>query len=476
MTRALGAGLVVVALVGAAVIGSQLQGPAPVVSEPPPDTPRVHPDATHLVIVSIDTLRADALGTYGNPVVRSPAIDAFASEAVVFEHHISSAPTTLASHTALFTGTAPHTHGVPRNDYIVPDSNRMLPELLVAHGWSTAAFLGAVPIASHSNWTQGFEHVDEDFDRHRDHGVVSQTQRDGVDVTNATLSWLDARDDDRPLFLFVHYFDVHAPYEPPAEFREGYEIDPSIPKAGTMRHLDKVRRMRPGPTRDKHVRTLENLYLAGVTWTDAEVGRLLDGLRTRGILDDAVVILTSDHGETYAAHEEVFNHGATVYDETIRTPFIVRFPGGWRGGSRVSEVVSNIDVTPTLLDLWDLPREPVEGRSVRTLLSGQEGWTPRPAFAEATKPHVGKQAGWHNDPMDKAIRTETAKLILSPRRADRVERFDLVADPAEANPLPSDPALRSQLDAWRAQADPKPASRDSSARRTAELSALGYVE
>ncbi len=446
---------------------------------------RAPPRPSHLVVISIDTLRADALGAYGNTEVSSPTIDRLADEGLLFEQHISAAPTTLASHTSLFTGTHPHTHGIPRNDYLVPESNRMLAEIFVEQGYQTAAFIGAIPIAEHSLVLQGFEHIDERFDRHRDHGVVDQTQRDAPDVTDSVLGWLTEREDDRPLMLFVHYFDVHAPYISPPEFLSRYDVDPDLEGAGTMEHLARVRRMLRNhkPEATEHAHQLRQRYLAGVTWVDTELQRLVDGLAEQGILDDALLVVTSDHGETFTSHEEIFDHGATVYDETIHTPLILRFPASWRAGTRIGHVVSSIDVLPTVLELFDIPlEETIEGISQLGALRGD--WFPRldrPVFAEATKPHSRKKTDWLNDPMRKAIRTSSHKLILSPSQGATTELYDLAADPDEATDLAEQqPALSAtlleQLERWRASAKPKRSKRASSARVRAELAALGYIE
>lgn len=464
----------VVATVLAALCGCSWLAP----SEPPADR------AEHVVIVSIDTLRADVLGTYGGRA-KTPRIDAVAGDAVVFETHITAAPTTLASHTSLFTGTHPHTHGIPRNDYIVPEEHLMLPEAFAEAGFQTAAFLGAVPIGSHSEFTQGFEHIDEHFDRHRKQGEVEQTQRDAPAVTDAVLAWLDAgRDADRPMFLFVHYFDVHAPYVAPPKYRALYDLDKARAYQGTMGHLKKVRAWlaRGLPKGKTEAAVLKELYLSGVSWVDFELGRMLDGLDAAGLLDDTLLIITSDHGETFDSHEETFDHGYSVYDETVRTPLILRFPKGEHAGERVSRAVSNVDIVPTLLEVFGLSwSSDIEGRSLIPVIEGDpDKGGPRPVFSEATKSKVQASEGWTNGPMDKAVRTDSAKLIVRPALDDAQEVYDLSADPGEVTNLAGrddarEAELRSELDAWRAEANPAATHRDSSARRKAELQALGYL-
>ncbi|HMV70447.1 MAG TPA: sulfatase, partial [Myxococcota bacterium] len=441
----------------AAVAACTLAGAWWVATTPP--VPR------HVIILSMDTTRADVLGAYGNPRAHTPHLDALAAEAVLFEHHYSAAPTTLASHTALMTGDHPHTHGVPRNDYKVNERNVMLQEILHDHGFTTAAFLGAMPLASHSNFTQGFDHVDETFTLHRATDGTGQSERPGDEVAKAVLDWLDAHPpgpDDRYL-LFVHMFDAHAPYRPDPEELALYHPDPAIEDAGSVDHIERVQRMfaKKDPRAAAHAETLKELYLAGVATLDKHVGQLLDGLASRGTLDDALLIVTADHGETWDTHRERFDHGETVYDETIHTPLLVRFPGAWDAGDRVDAAVSNTDVAPTILALLGFDAPPTDGVSFAGALRWPLWDRGLPVFAEGTKPHLGDQQGWQNDPMEKAIIDADEKLILLPR-SDRTELYDLADDPEELHNLRKErgvAALAEQLDAWRRGAHPLPSPR-----------------
>lgn len=440
------------------------------------------PVPRHVVLVSLDTTRADAIGLFGGAETHTPAIDALGPESVVFERHYSAAPTTLASHTALFTGDHPHTHGVPRNDYRVNDKNRMLQEVLGEAGFTTAAFLGAMPLGSHSNFTQGFETVDEAFSVHRAEDGVSQSERPGGEVVAAVLAWLDANpagEGDR-YFLFVHLFDAHAPYWPDADLAALFHADPAV--TGSMEEIGRARGLvrRDAPAAPGIVAGLRALYLAGVATVDRHVGALIEGLAARGMVDDTLLIITADHGESWAEHDEAFDHGETVYDEAIHTPLVVRFPGGWAGGARVTEPVSNVDVFPTILELLGLGARKTDGES---LLGGVRWpWWERSevVFAEATKPHVPDMKAWQNDSMHKALVDGDEKLIWRPKQ-DRIELYDLAADPGEQDDLKKQRAARAaalleELSAWNAGAKPLPSPKVSSARVKAELEALGYAE
>ena len=440
------------------------------------------PVPRHVILVSLDTTRADAIGLFGGAETHTPAIDALGSQAVVFERHYSAAPTTLASHTALFTGNHPHTHGVPRNDYRVNDKNRMLQEVLGDAGFTTAAFLGAMPLGSHSNFTQGFATIDENFSMHRAEDGVSQSERTGGEVVAAALGWLDAHpagEGDR-YFLFIHLFDAHAPYWPDEDLAAVFHADPAV--TGAMEQIGRARSLirRGDPAANGLIAGLRALYLAGVATVDRHVGALLDGLAARGMIEDTLLIITSDHGETWSEHDEVFDHGETVYEEAIHTPLLVRFPGGWAGGARVAEPVSNVDVLPTITELLGLPARRTDGES---LLKGV--WWPwwsrsHPVFAEATKPHVPDLKAWQNDSMHKAVVDGDEKLVWRPKQ-DRTELYDLSLDPGERSDLKKERAARAgelaqALSTWNESARPLPSPKVSSARVKAELEALGYAD
>ncbi len=442
------------------------------------------PVPRHVVIISLDTTRADALGVYGGADAFTPEIDKFASQALVFDRHYSAAPTTLASHTALFTGNHPHNHGVPRNDYRVNDKNRMLQEVFSEAGFRTAAFLGAIPLGSHSNFTQGFMHVEESFSLHRKADGTAQSERPGDEVVAAVKGFLDdnAPEGDERLFLFVHLFDAHAPYWPDAVQRARLPVDATIEGAGSMDHITKVRGMlrRGDPDAARHVDTLRSLYLTGVSTLDGHVGELLRVLEDASVLDDALVVLTADHGETYAGHDEAFDHGETVYDETIHTPLILRFPGGWSGGDRIAEPVSNTDVFPSLIELFGLEEPPVDGHSLIPALRWPLWSRGEPVFAEATKPHVPDQKGWQNTQMHKAAVDGDWKLVFRPK-GEKVELYNVLSDPAEQHNLRHEQTetaaeLLTAVRAWAEAAHPYASPKVSSARVKAELEALGYVD
>jgi arylsulfatase A-like enzyme len=458
----------------------------------------------HVILISLDTTRADALGCYGNPRARTPRIDQLAAAGRLFEQATTAAPTTLASHTSIFTGLWPHTHGVVRNGFVVNPENRTLAELLRGEGFRTIGCVGSFALDSRFGIDQGFEVWDQDFDVLLDGRGHDQDQRRAPAVTDAVLRHVDdAKGAD--LFLFVHYFDAHAPHDPPAPFAAGFarEGGPTTSGAAEIEAAVRAQQQRaigrelgqeavirgglplellaaaPG-TPLQLDQDLEALYLSEVAAMDQEIGRLLDGLRERGILEDALVVLLADHGETFAEHGDFWNHGLWVYETTARVPLILS--GADLAPGRERAPVSTLDVLPTVLDHLGLeaPRE-AQGRSLLRAVDGE-----RPIFCEATQPPaVERPAAWGNAHKPRCVRLGRWKLVRAPYLGLE-QLFDLESDPGERIDLllsgsaPADAPLarlRAELDAWESQSRPRASAFDrSQLDETIErLRALGYV-
>ncbi|HJM56364.1 MAG TPA: sulfatase [Planctomycetota bacterium] len=469
----------------------------------------------HVLLVSLDTARADRIGAFGDQAARTPALDGLSERGVSFDSVTSAAPTTLASHTSLMTGSWPHTHGVARNGFVVHEDNQMLAELFRQEGFHTAGVLGSFALESRFRFDQGFDHYDESFDLLVSPAGADQNQRRGDRVTRAALQHVDrVMDDVDRLFMFVHYFDTHAPYAPPEPFAKPF-LAPGASATSDMRLVDEavcaqqqavtgqafghagainaglrgpLRALvgnvsgRPGPV-DAH---LAALYAGEMSFMDKALGDLLDGLGERGILDETLVILVADHGETFWEHADLWNHGLAVYQTTVHVPLLFCFPDGRQAGQRVSTPVSTIDVVPTLCELLGLALPPrCEGVS---LVSALEGATLKrgPVFSEATQPWVAERPGvWANAGKARCVRDGRWKYVASPYNQVE-ELFDLEADPGErVNLLGSDPSaqilatrngLRSQLMSWQEGRDPLPARFDSSQMQETlqRLKAMGY--
>lgn len=442
--------------------------------------------AKHVILISIDTARADHFGFMGSERVRTPRLDAFAGESIVFTDYMTVVPTTLASHTSLLTGKYPHHHGTPRNGFMVNGKNEMLPEILKAAGFHTAGFAGSFALDSRFDFAQGFDHYDQDFDIRAGQWGAEQDERSAARVTDAVIRYLDDAGIPSRLFLFVHYFDPHRPYSPPPPYETAYDPEGrrDLPRVAV---LLRQRGLTPEQT-EQCVRRLALQYAAEISYTDEHVGRLLDDLKRRGILDQALVVVTSDHGECLWEHGEEFDHGRTVYQSTMRALCAMRLPGGELGGTGVGQLVANIDVLPTTLDFLGLAVPlGVDGEAIPLLTAG-EVFAPRTRFGEATKPRgsVETDPRWTNIRKSRCVREGRHKLIVTPYMGTQ-ELYDVVADPDEVVNLLESPSaeierlaadLGAKLQAWTESAHPLPSQFEPSQQEETKrrLRSLGYLQ
>jgi len=474
----------------------------------------------NVILITLDTLRADHLGCYGSDAGLTPELDAFAAEGVRFADVTTAAPTTLASHVSIMTGTYPHTHGVPRNGFDVLPENRMLAETLRERGFETAAFLGSWALDASFGFDQGFDYFDAEFDVAAsfvrvDEAVeigIEQDQRRAEQVNEAVFRYLDETDAERR-FLFLHYFDAHAPYSAPAPFGrvvDGQTVGSSL---ADLKHAVAAHQARvqdeplgfdgtivmgiPRAVLDGADGvelpidvTLKDDYAREVRYLDDCLGRLFAGLAKQGVLDDALVIVTADHGESFHEHGDYWNHGSWVYETTVRVPLLV-----WRSpnlrtegeaGRAVGVPISTVDILPTVLAVLGIePQRGVEGVALSAALMGdvlERG----PVFCEATQPtHPDADGeGWTNARKARCVRDGSSKLILAPLLG-RLELFDLASDPGErdnratAHELADRRlSLQEALRVWssRARASSSTFNPAQSAELLQRLRALGYPE
>lgn len=395
-----------------------------------------------VLLISVDTLRADRLGSYGYRPASTPVLDALAARGLRFDQAATVAPLTLPAHTSLLSGTFPAFHGVRDNgSFYVNDSITTLAEVLQARGYRTGGFVGAFVLDHRWGIAQGFDHYFDAFDlsNYEMAAGLDAAQRPGSEVVDHALSWL-AEDGDRPFFAWVHLYDPHSPYTPPEPFRSRFPA------------------------------TMQGAYDAEIAATDAQIGRLLDQLRVRGRLDDTVIVVVADHGESLGEHGEQ-QHGFFVYDSAVRIPLIVAGPGVparvVRGQVRI------VDVMPTVLDLVGAAVPPeVQGVSLLPLGRGEE--LDLLGFSETWYPRY--HYGWSELT---AVRNGQFKFIAAPRR----ELYDTQADPGEtrnlsaANPRMADAlerALRDMATRTATASTPQtPRAIDPAVEE--RLRALGYV-
>jgi arylsulfatase A-like enzyme/cytochrome c-type biogenesis protein CcmH/NrfG len=393
----------------------------------------------NFLLVTIDTLRADRVGCYGHASAWTPVLDALAARGVRFETAIAHVPLTGPSHASILTGLGPLGHGFRENaGFVLPAQVRSGAEDFREAGYRTAAFVSAFPLDRRFGFDRGFDVYDDHLPKGNDPRRTPYVERFADATTDAVLRWLEAPAGERgahPFCLWVHYYDPHAPYEPPGEFSTRFRTAP---------------------------------YDGEVAFADQQLGRLLRALEERRLLAHTLVVAMSDHGEGLGEHGEG-THGLFVYDSTLKVPFIVAGPGVAAGRVALT-VARGIDVLPTLLDYAGLPLRPeIEGRSLRPAIEGRE-MSDAPAYAETLYPQ--REFGWA--PLF-AWRTARAKMIEAPRP----ELYDLAKDPGETRNLaPRESArlagMRRKLEVELSRTAPSAAA-EVDPEAAERLRALGYV-
>jgi arylsulfatase A-like enzyme/Flp pilus assembly protein TadD len=387
-----------------------------------------------IIVISIDTLRADHLPAYGYTKVKTPAIDALAADGVVFERAYSHAPQTLPAHVALLSGQLPFENGVRDNvGFTVKPGERMLAQMLRERGFTTGGVVSAFVLRKETGIGQGFDFFDSEMPPSAPDLSIGQVQRDGGESERIAEHWLDSIGTARA-FLFLHLYEPHKPYAPPERFSSYAPYDGEI------------------------------------AYSDEIVGRLIRYLKSHQLYDRATIVLLSDHGEGLGDHGEQ-EHGLFVYDEAIHVPLIIKQEANAGAGRRVRDLVQHIDLVPTLLDLVKAPGPGnLRGRSLKPLLDGSRPLPPTPIYSEAL--YARYHFGWSELT---AITDERYRYIKAPRE----ELYDLAHDPHErdnlsADRLPARDALRSALERVSAGATiPAPVDIPADARE--RLRSLGYV-
>lgn len=396
----------------------------------------------NVLLVTLDTVRADRLGCYGHESAETPALDSLSDRGVRFDDAVTSAPVTLPSHATILTGLSPLSHGVRDNGrYRLADQHVTIAEVLSSHGYDTAAFVGCFVVDARFGLDQGFDVYDFEVSAggYRPQ-MLDFNERSATDVTDAAVRWLDERessDANAPFFAWVHYFDPHQPYESPLQRLPRFAVRP---------------------------------YDAEIAYVDAELRRLLNKLDELGARDRTLIVVAGDHGEALGEHGEP-THGMLIYESTMRVPLIFSCASLFDGAYHVADrVVGLTDVRPTIEDLLGVTGSPpVDGRSL--LRSGVDD--DRAIYIETEMPL--SLAGW--SPL-RGLRTHKHKYILAPQR----ELYDLMKDPAESHNIyaSDDPvagALESRLSELMNQMGPGAGSdRVLTDEEIERLGSLGYVQ
>lgn len=387
-----------------------------------------------VILVSVDTLRADHLPAYGYREVETPGLSALQKDSVVFDNALSPVPLTLPAHASLFTGLLPYQHGVRDNiGYRLSPKTTTLASFLRQRGYSTGGAVSAFVLDHATGVAEGFDHYRDDIEMRASGEALGQVQRSGAVTEELLEKWIGERAPETPFFAFLHLYEPHSPYDPPEPFKSRYAARP---------------------------------YDGEIAAADAVVARLLGFLKTRRIYDRAIVVFLSDHGEGLGDHGED-EHGILLYREELRVPLFVKLPGNARAGERIASPAGLVDVFPTVAALLG-EKVPLALAGEPLLAGGAAPGAGRRLYAETLYPRL--HFGWS----DLASLTDSTYQYIE---APRPELYDWTKDPAEKNDLsaglpPAFRTMRAQLLATERPLQP-PGAAD--AETIKKLASLGYI-
>ncbi|MFT4571085.1 MAG: arylsulfatase A-like enzyme [Hyphomicrobiaceae bacterium] len=379
----------------------------------------------NVLLISLDSLRADHVHCYGYERETSPTIDRLAAEGVRFANAISTSSWTLPAHLTMFTSRYQTSHGVAVDTHTLNSSIPTLGEIMKAAGYATAGFISGPYVAGHYGYDRGMDTY-VDLSQGYDHRAEARATIASPAINEHALDWL-AEHHEEPFFLFLHYFDIHYDFIPPPPYDSMFDPDYTGTMDGTLFIERKDVNADMNPRDLEHIKAL---YDGEIRFTDEHVGLILDRLRDYGVLDNTLVVLVSDHGDEFFEHGNKGHH-RTVYDEVLRVPFVVRLPGGDRAGTVIEDQASLVDVMPTILGHTGIAGPPhMEGRNIlRTPHADNK--------REAVYAEFYDKRGFN---VQVARRTLQSKVIQHFNRithpsSDAVEFYDIAADPDEQHDL-----------------------------------------
>ncbi len=406
-------------------------------------SPKSPAGKTPVILVTIDTLRADRLTCYGYAKGKTANIDSLAADGVIFENAYAQTPITLPSHATILTGTYPMYHKVQDVVGRLRDGVPTLAEAFKQNGYATAAFVGSTVLSARWRLNRGFDVYDDRFSVQEGMGEVDfdRLERRAEDVIAPAMGWLEANSR-QPFFIWVHLFDPHDPYTPPPPFSEEFRDRP---------------------------------YDGEIAYVDASLAKLFEKLKSLGVYDRSFIILMSDHGESLGEHQEI-HHGYFVYDATLKVPLILKFPGSRFRGMRLANKVRCVDVAPTILQQVNIPSPTsFQGESLLAIVAGKRAGVDLPVYSETYYPKV--HFNWsplfsYQPGNDKYI--EAPRSELYDTRTDRQELNNTVqSNQALAGKLKSD--LLSFKRRYSASAPQSDAPQQADPETVARLKSLGYV-
>jgi arylsulfatase A-like enzyme/Flp pilus assembly protein TadD len=406
--------------------------------KPSPEVTATNPvvQKPNVLLITIDTLRPDHLGAYGYTKIQTPVLDRIAQNGILFRDAVCQTPLTLVSHSSLFTGLNPNVHGVRDNAYFTLSSNhKTLAEYLKENGYTTAAFIGSAILDRRHGLGQGF-----DWYSHYQPTIIvgNESQRRAEEVVSEALDWIQKSNNQNPIFLWLHLYDPHSPYNSPEPFHSQYANAP---------------------------------YDGEIAYTDHVLGVLFAQLEQQGFMSNALTLIMGDHGESLGEHNEL-DHGYYVYDATVKIPLIVSWPGHLKPGI-VTQQIREIDVLPTIAELVGFQTNgSIQGKSAARLMNGQQ-MDVQPAYIESYTPKL--YYGWSELV---SIRSGDWKYIQAPEpelynlKEDPSELHNLITErPDQARPLAEQ--LKKMIAIGQKAQDQKAEAVD--ADRLEQLASLGYI-
>jgi len=416
-----------------------------------------------LLLLTVDTLRADHLGIYGGEGGLTPHLDRLARDAELFPYAFTPAPITLPSVASLLTGLYPDEHGIGLNTNVLPQGIPTIAEILSAHGVATGAVVSNFVLRRASRLDRGFRLYDDEYPQE---DLRELPERIAVDTTDAALETLDRlrADSHGGVFLWVHYQDPHGPYTPPRGFREAF-LERERNRADGRRLLE--RDAIPGYQfldGEREVAFYRAGYAGEVHYLDEQIGQLIEGLSERGLFDTAVVVFAADHGESLGEDERWFMHGGSLTEPLVRIPLLIRVPG--RPSGLRPDAASLVDLLPTLLALYGLSPPPtVRGRD---LLAPDAQAVRNDVYL--TRPADPRQKGLIRDGYLYRVRPDGLGIreFLSP--LGKTQEHRAAEEPRRLK------AMRERLAAFRRSLLPKaPEDQALSPQDRERLQALGYI-
>ena len=339
----------------------------------------------NVLLISIDTLRADHLSCYGYTKSKTAHIDNLADEGILFQNAFCQVPLTLPSHTSIMTGLNPVHHGVRNNGtFIFDKKSPTLAKILSSQNYAAAAFVAAYVLDRRFGLNDGFTHYDDDIPINPDNPRNLEAERKAGTMTQKALEWLE-QNVNKKFFMWVHYYDAHTPYVPPEPYASRYE----------------------------------NPYDGEIAYVDDQIGKVVAYLQKKNLESNTLIIIIADHGEAFGEHEEM-THGMFLYDATIHIPFIIHFPH-FKPGKKINELVRSIDLFPTLLELINAKKYSSDGISLIPLIKGKKAERRGINYSETLYPNSFKWSALY------AIRTLQWKFIKAPTP----ELYNVMKDPEE---------------------------------------------